>query len=87
MRNVIFARAGYYNDSDEVFLTSRSRQKKLNYTIYHRNDYKTEIIIPQDVFKANFEYDRSTGIYRNSLTYGQLKALPGVKVSRDYDPC
>ena len=87
MRNVIFAKAGWYNSSDEVFLTSHTRQKKLNYTIYHRNDYTTEIVIPADIFKANFAFDRSTGIYRNNLTYGQLKALPGVKVRLDYDPC
>ena len=87
MRNVIFAKAGKFNDNEEVFLSSRMRQRKINYTIYHRNDYTTEIVIPADVFKAAFALDRSTGVYHNSLTYGQLKALPGVKVSLDYSPC
>ena len=87
MRNIIFAKAGYFDDKDEVFLSSRARQKTRNYTIYHRNAYTTEIIIPQDVFKANFVFDRSAGVYRNNLAYGQLKALPGVKITLDYDPC
>lgn len=87
MRNVIFAMAGFFDDRDEVYLFSRSRQKKVNYTIYHRNKYTTEIIIPVEVFKANFAFDRRSGIYRNNLTYGQLKALPGVKMALYCDPC
>ena len=87
LRNVIFAKAGTFEDNDGVFLSSRTRQNNRNYTIYHRNNYTTEIIIPPNVFKANFVFDRSAGIYRNNLTYGQLKALPGVKITVGYDPC
>ena len=28
-----------------------------------------------------FTFDRSAGVYHNQLTYGQLKALSGVKVT------
>ena len=87
MRNIIFAKAGTFKDSDKVYFSSRSRKKNLSYGIYHNNDYTTEFIIPQNVFKEHFAFDRSTGVYHNQLTYGQLKALPGVKITIDYDPC
>lgn len=81
MRNIIFAKAGTYNDSDEVYFTSRCRKKNLSYGIYHNNYYTTEYIIPQNVIKEHFTFDRSALLYRNSLNHGQLKALPGVKVA------
>ena len=81
MRNIIFVKAGTFKDSDEVYFSSRSRKKNLSYGIYHSNDYTTEFIIPQNVFKEHFTFDRSAGVYHNQLTYGQLKALSGVKVS------
>ena len=87
MKNIIFAKAGTFKDSDKVYFTSRCRKKNLSYGIYHNNDYTTECIIPQKVFKENFTFDRSTGVYHNQLIYEQLKALPGVKITIDYDPC
>lgn len=81
MRNIIFARAGTFKDSEKVYFNSCCRKKSLSYGIYHNNDYTTEFLIPQKVFKENFTFDRSAGVYRNHLTYGQLKALPGVKVA------
>lgn len=87
MKNIIFVRAGTFKDSDKVYFTSHHRKKNLSYCIYHRNDYTTKCIIPQKVFKENFTFDRSTGVYHNQLTYEQLKALPGVKITIDYDPC
>ena len=80
MRNIIFAKAGTFKDTDEVYFPSRCRKKNLSYDIYHHNDYTTEYLIPQNVFKEHFTFNRSTGVYYNQLTYGQLKALPGVKV-------
>ena len=87
MKNIIFAKAGTFKDSDKVYFSSRSRKKNLSYDKYHNNDYTTEFIIPQNVFKEHFTFDRSAGVYRNQLTYGQLKALPGVKITIDYDHC
>lgn len=87
MRNIIFAKAGTYKDSDDVFFTSRCRKKNLSYGIYHRNKYTTEFLLPQNVFKKHFTFDRSAGVYRNLLTYGQLRVIPGVKVSViDHEP-
>ena len=63
MRNIIFAKAGTFKDSDKVYFSSRSRKKNLCYGIYH------------------FTFDHSAGVYHNQLTYGQLKALSGVKVT------
>ena len=87
MKNTIFVKAGTFKDSRKVYFTSKCRKKNLSYDIYHHNDYTTEFIIPQKVFKENFIFDRSTGMYHNQLTYGQLKTLPGVKITIDYDPC
>ena len=81
MKNIIFVKAGTFEDSDKVYFTSRNRKKNLSYSIYHNNDYTTEFIIPQNVFKEHFTFDRSAGVYDNQLTYGQLKALSGVKVT------
>ena len=81
MKNIIFAKAGTFKDLDKVYFSSRSHKKTLSYGIYHNNDYTTEFIIPQNVFKEHFTFDRSAGVYRNQLTYGQLKALSGVKVT------
>ena len=87
MKNIIFAKASTFKDSRNVYFTSSCRKKNLSYGIYHNNDYTTECIIPQKVFKENFTFDRSTGVYHNQLIYEQLKALPGVKITIDYDPC
>ncbi len=81
MKNVIFVRTGPFKDSDKVYFISRSRKKNLSYDIYHNNGYTTEFIIPQNVFKEHFTFNRSAGVYHNQLTYGQLKALSGVKVT------
>ena len=87
MKNIIFAKVGTFKDSRNVYFTSSCRKKNLSYGIYHNNDYTTEYIIPQNVFKEHFTFDRSAGVYNNQLTYGQLKALHGVKITIDYDPC
>ena len=81
MRKIIFAKAGTFYDEERVFFQSRSRQKSAKYTIYHRNDNTTEWAIPIDIFKRNFKYERSSGIYRTELTYGALKEIPGVIVT------
>ena len=81
MKNTIFVKAGTFKDSRKVYFTSKCRKKNLSYDIYHNNDYTTEFIIPQKVFKENFTFDRSAGVYHNQLTYGQLKALSGVKMT------
>ena len=81
MRNIIFVKAGTFKDSDKVYFSSRSRKKNLSYGIYHNNDYTTEFIIPQNVFKEHFTFDHSAGVYHNQLTYKQLKTLSNVKMT------
>ena len=79
MRNIILSFAGLRQNWDEIFVTSRHRKNSGNYTIFHHNDSTTEFRIPADVFKANFRFERSSGIYRTKLSFGDLRAIQGVK--------
>jgi hypothetical protein len=71
MANVYFRVAGMkkHNDLNVVFLQSQNRLKSLNDSIYHRNDFTTQLQIPQSEFKKNFQFERSSGIYRTKLTW------------------
>ncbi len=56
----------------KVFLQSRNRLKSLNRTIFHRNDWNTDLRIPIESFKKNFKYEHFTGTYRTELCYCDL---------------
>ena len=79
MRNIILVFAGIRQNYDNAFVMSEHRKKSGNYEIFHHNDNTTEFRVPADVFKAYFKYDRSSGIYRTKLTFGDLRAIQGVK--------
>ena len=79
MRTVIFSFAGLRPDWEDIFMASKHRERSKNYTIFHHNRYTTEFRIPMDVFKENFKYERFSGIYRTKLTWGDLRAIQGVK--------
>lgn len=77
-----FEFAGKVNLHEIPFLTSRDRRKRAGETVYHRNDFHTILLIPVDVFRAAFEYDRFSDIYRTCATYHELVAL-GAKLETE----
>lgn len=73
MRNIRFEKAGRIENLDrQVFLTSHDRRKKAGTTIFHRNDYNTTILVPDDVFKKHFRYNRFSGVYDTGLTWREI---------------
>lgn len=72
MKKIKFIKAGTFRDSDRVFLTSRSRRYK-NQTEFHRSDIQTIFIFPSDFFRKNFTYNKSSGVYENSLTMQDVR--------------
>jgi len=77
---VQFELAGKRDAGSVVFLTSNHRVYKAQSTIFHRNDYHTIVKMSVDVFKANFKYDRLSGIYRNlaNITWNALGKITFV---------
>ncbi len=80
-RKVIFSLPGKRRDTSDVFLQSENRKYSTSYTLFHKNDFTTELIIPYDVFKKHFKFDRLSGIYRTQLTYGELKQIKSVRIT------
>ena len=82
MKKIRFELAGKRRKSEQVFLMSDHRKHKINKTIFHRNDYHTVVIIPHDVFKENFSFNRSTYIYDNltGITWHELEKVADIEV-------
>lgn len=78
-KNVFFEKAGKVKDNERVFLMSNNRKYTKNGAIYHRNDFHTKITIPTKEFRKYFKYETSSGIYRNGLTWGELKKIASIE--------
>lgn len=79
---VYFHVAGKVKDRENLFLTTESRHNSLHdaMRVFHRNDYHTVLRIEYPAFKEHFAFDRHAGIYRNNLTYGQARSIPGIQI-------
>lgn len=77
-KNVFFEKAGKVKDHEQVFLTSNNRNHTKKSTIYHHNDFHTKIKIPIKEYQKYFAYEASSGIYRNGLTWRELKKIASV---------
>ena len=66
---ITFIAAGCFRDTETVFLTSKNRTKHYN----HKNDFETVFKFPSAFFKKHFFYDRLSGIYRTTMTFGAVK--------------
>jgi len=85
MANYVYFRvAGRYAGMEqyrEIYLTSRHRTyKPYGETVFHNNKYTTLIRIPPTVFKLFFKYDRQSGVYKTSQTWGFLHRLGALEV-------
>ena len=82
LKMVRFNVAGKQKPYDKVFLTSRHRSYKKVDTIFHRNDYHTEIKMDKEVFKTNFKFNKSTWIYDNltKITWKELEEIADIYV-------
>lgn len=69
--NKTFLIAGKRQDTDQIFLTSKSVYK--GGTIFHNNNFSTLIKLPLDFYKKYFTFDRSTNIYRTKLKFQDIK--------------
>jgi len=72
---VRFELAGKRKNNEEVFLMPMHRKYKIERTIWHKNDYHTVLEIPKEVYKKNFKYNPSTGLYENltGITWKEMK--------------
>jgi hypothetical protein len=81
-RNVVFLKAGKFGDAERVFLTTHDRllatKARRTHTIFHCNRYSTFYRFPVGFFRANFCWDRRSGVYRTSLTYGDVSRFAEV---------
>ena len=58
--------------NEPILFTSKKRCKRVPSTVFHNNSYSTFYRIPEWLFHTKFKYNRSTAVYENSLTYGDL---------------
>lgn len=71
MKEKMFLVAGRRKLTDKVFLQSKNVFN--GGTIFHRNDFSTLIRLPWPFYRKHFIFERSTGIYRTELTYGEIQ--------------
>ena len=78
---VRFDLAGRRKDHEKVFLMSDHRSYQEPTTLFHRNDYHTVVKMTKAVFKTNFKYEASSGIYRNltDITWEKLREVATIE--------